>query len=656
MFEFDEELYYAIDEREHSINLTDNGRSKFPKDIQELFVIPDISIELSALEGDEDISAAEKARKSDEIYRLHGMRSEKVHNISQLLKAYSLYEKNIEYVVQDGKVVIVDTFTGRLMQGRRYSDGLHEALEAKEGVKIESQTQTLATITIQNYFRMYDKLAGMTGTAETEAAEFVDIYKLDVVVIPTNRPIVRDDVEDHIYRTRKEKYKAIIEELVRLHNLGRPVLVGTVSVEVSEVLSKMLKRVGVPHNVLNAKRHQQEAEIIVSAGKLGGVTIATNMAGRGTDIKLGEGVVDAGGLHILGTERHESRRIDRQLRGRAGRQGDPGSSQFFLSLEDDLMRLFGSDRMATVLDKLGLQEGDVIAHPMISRAIERAQRKVEGNNFAIRKNTLKYDDVMNKQRQVIYDRRLQALEEENIKDNVFEQVDYTIEAYIEEASAGLEYAEDWNFDLLKQKLLMAFMLDFRIGPEEIDGLSKKSLFDHIKKAVTLIYNSKEEIYGSEMMRRLEKFATLVTIDQFWRDHLNEIEELRTGIGLRSYGQRDPLLEYKKEAFNMFTNVIDEIDRETVGKVFRMQINVPEENKGQRAPVHMEASHVETTGLAFAAAGQSGQAGGDNMASPMAEASKRGKIAPIKREEPKVGRNDPCPCGSGKKYKKCHGKT
>ncbi|NMC42484.1 MAG: preprotein translocase subunit SecA, partial [candidate division Zixibacteria bacterium] len=474
LYELDEQLYYVIDEREHTIDLTDNGRAQFPKDIQDLFTIPDIATELSALEGQEGLTPEEKARRSEEIYKLHGLRSEKVHNISQLLKAYSLFEKNVDYVVQDGKVIIVDEFTGRLMSGRRYSDGLHEAIEAKEGVKVEAQTQTLATITIQNYFRMYEKLAGMTGTAETEAAEFFDIYKLDVVVIPTNRPVRREEMEDQIFRTRREKYAAIIEEITRLNNDGRPVLVGTVSVEVSEVLSKMLQRAGIKHNVLNARRHQQEAEIVAYAGQAGAVTIATNMAGRGTDIKLGPGVVDKGGLHILGTERHEARRIDRQLRGRAGRQGDPGSSQFFLSLEDDLMRLFGSDRIARVMDRLGVKEGDVITHPMITKAIERAQKRVEAQNFSIRKHTLKYDDVMNQQRQVIYGRRLQVLEHEDIKASIDELIDNTIDDLIEAHCPEKEWPENWNLEELRTQLTHLFMLNLQFRDEDIPKLTRES--------------------------------------------------------------------------------------------------------------------------------------------------------------------------------------
>jgi preprotein translocase subunit SecA len=535
---------------------------------------------------------------------------------------------------------------------------LHEAIEAKEGVKVEAQTQTLATITLQNYFRMYEKLAGMTGTAETEAGEFFDIYKLDVVVIPTNKPVNRSDLNDNIYRTRREKYNAIIEELARLHTEGRPVLVGTISVEVSEVLSRMLNKIGVPHNVLNAKRHQQEAEIVAHAGQRGAVTIATNMAGRGTDIKLGAGIPDIGGLHILGTERHEARRIDRQLRGRAGRQGDPGSSQFFLSLEDDLMRLFGSDRIASIMDKMGIKEGDVITHGMISSAIERAQKRVEAQNFSIRKHTLKYDDVMNQQRQVIYSRRLEALENPDIKGTILELVDNTLQTVIETNCPENVYPENWTIDELRQQLQHLFLIDRKFSREDIPKLTRGMLYEDTRELALKLYEGKEQMFGPELMRQIEKQVALITIDQFWRDHLNEVEELRTGINLRAYGQRDPLLEYKKEAFEMFSNLVDQIDREIVRRIFRAQVRGPEPTREmRRRQPDLVAMHAETTGMGFAsAAEQRGAVGTDAMpqASPMAEASERGKKQPLRREAPKVGRNDPCPCGSGKKYKKCHG--
>ncbi len=653
LFEIDETLYYVIDERENSINLTDHGRSQFSKEEQELFEIPDISETLSEIEGDESLSTDEKTRRVDEIYRLHAERSEKVHSISQLLKAYVLFEKDVEYVVQDGKILIVDEFTGRLMPGRRYSDGLHQAIEAKERVKIEGESQTLATITLQNYFRMYEKLAGMTGTAETEAQEFWDIYKLDVVCIPTNVPVRRDDREDVIYRTRREKYNAIIDEITDCHEHGQPVLVGTVSVEVSETLSRMLKRSGVPHSVLNAKHHQQEAEIVSRAGNKGTVTIATNMAGRGTDIKLGQGVVDLGGLHITGTERHESRRIDRQLRGRAGRQGDPGSSRFFMSLEDNLMRMFGSDRIAKIMDSMGVKEGEVITHSMVTKAIERAQKRVEAQNFSIRKHTLEYDDVMNSQREVIYDRRLAALENESIKDEILELIDSVLESLVKQFCPVKEYPENWDWNTFKAELRRIYLLDFNIKDEEIPGLTQESLTEKLKNAVMTFYNHKEQLYGDEIMRKLEKFAVLNTIDRHWRDHMYEMDQLKTGIGLRAYGQRDPLIEYKRESYRMFAEMIGEVDRDAVAMVYKLQVNIPDKELAERQrrmqQQNLVATHQETTGL-----GLTGSSAAE-ASNPIVEGSKRGKTQPIRREGPKVGRNDPCPCGSGKKYKKCCGR-
>jgi preprotein translocase subunit SecA len=653
LHEIDETLYYVINERENSINLTDNGRAQFSKEEQELFEIPDISTTLSEIEGDESLSPEEKTKKVDEIYRLHSERSEKVHSISQLLKAYVLFEKDVEYVVQDGKILIVDEFTGRLMPGRRYSDGLHQAIEAKEKVKIEGESQTLATITLQNYFRMYEKLAGMTGTAETEAQEFWDIYKLDVVCIPTNEPVYRTDHEDVIYRTRREKYNAIIDEITDCHKRGQPVLVGTVSVEVSETLSRMLKRVGVPHSVLNAKFHQQEAEIVARAGHKGTVTIATNMAGRGTDIKLGPGVVELGGLHITGTERHESRRIDRQLRGRAGRQGDPGSSRFFLSLEDNLMRMFGSDRIAKIMDSMGVKEGEVITHRMVTKAIERAQKRVEAQNFSIRKHTLEYDNVMNSQREVIYDRRLAALEKESIKDEILELIESVLDSLIQQSCPPKEYPENWDWDTLKSELRRIYLLDFRIKDEEIPGLTQESLLEKLKNAVMAYYNHKEQLYGEEIMRKLEKFAVLHTIDKHWRDHMYEMDQLKTGIGLRAYGQRDPLIEYKKESYRMFAEMIENVDRDAVAMVYKLQVNIPDAElaeRRRRMQPAMVASHQDATGL-----GLSGSPVVEEP-NPTMEAARRGKAQPIRRETPKVGRNDPCPCGSGKKYKKCCGQN
>ena len=655
LHEIDDKLYYFMDEREHAIVLTDLGTAQLPKSEQELFEIPDLSTMLSEIDGDETLSEKERQKKTEDIYRVHAERSEKVHAINQLLRAYMLYEKDVEYVIQDGKVMIVDEFTGRILPGRRYSDGLHQAIEAKEGVTIEAESQTLATITLQNYFRMYDKLAGMTGTAETEAGEFWDIYKLDVLVIPTNVPVVRDDLDDEIYRTRREKYNAIIEEIAEKNEAGRPVLVGTITVDVSETLSRMLKRRGIKHNVLNAKQHQREAEIVANAGNSGSVTIATNMAGRGTDIKLGDGVVPAGGLHIVGTERHESRRIDRQLRGRAGRQGDPGSSKFFLSIEDDLMRLFGGDRLGTIMDKLGVQEGEVIAHGMVTKAIERAQKKVELQNFAIRKHTLEYDDVMNVQRKWIYERRLAALERESIKDEVVELIDNVLDDLIEEHCLQDEYPENWNLKQFREDIRNAYLFDLQLKENEIEALTHESLREKVHSAVTLFYTRKEQAYGDEIMRQLERYAVLSTIDRHWRDHLAEIDELRAGIGLRAYhGQMGkPIDIYKREAFGMFEKMIKTIDREIVNLVYKLQVNIPErEAAGQRQPAMM-ASHQESTNLGYdsAPAGPTG-AGERN---PMAEASQAGtRVQTVRRKVPKVGPNAPCPCGSGKKYKKCNG--
>ena len=653
LHEIDETLNYVIDERENSINLTDHGRTQFSKEEQELFTIPDITEGLSELEGDETLSQEEKTKKSDEIYRLHGERSEKVHSISQLLKAYTLFEKDVEYVVQDGKILIVDEFTGRLMPGRRYSDGLHQAIEAKERVKIEGESQTLATITLQNYFRMYDKLAGMTGTAETEAQELWDIYKLDVVCIPTNVPVVRNDHEDEIYRSRREKYNAIIDEIIDCYNRKQPVLVGTITVEVSETLSRMLKRSGVPHSVLNAKYHQKEAEIVARAGHAATVTIATNMAGRGTDIKLGPGVVESGGLHIIGTERHESRRIDRQLRGRAGRQGDPGSSSFYLSLEDDLMRLFGSDRIAKIMDKMGIEEGEVIAHSMVTKTIERAQKRVETQNFSIRKHTLDYDNVMNAQREVIYDRRLAALERESIKEEVVELIDNVLMDLVDQFCPPKEYPENWDLTGFGSEMGRTYLLNLNFKKEDIPELTREKLLENVKHAVTTIYEQKEKAYGEEMMRRLERYAVLTTIDRHWRDHMYEMDQLKSGIGLRAYGQRDPLVEYKREAFKFFESLIGTIDRDIVGMVYKLQITMPEKSRDERrkeSGQSMVASHQETTGMGIATASSSAQ-----KPNPNADAAKRGKAQPFKRTDKKVGRNDPCPCGSGKKYKKCCGR-
>jgi preprotein translocase subunit SecA len=522
------------------------------------------------------------------------------------------------------------------LPGRRYSDGLHQAIEAKENVKVERDSQTLATITLQNYFRMYNKLAGMTGTAETEEGEFFEIYKLEVIVIPTNRPVVRDDQDDAVYKTKREKYNAIIDQIEDLKQEGRPVLVGTTSVDVSETISRMLKRKGVQHNVLNAKQHQREAEIVAHAGEISAVTIATNMAGRGTDIKLGSGVVDKGGLYILGTERHESRRIDRQLRGRAGRQGDPGTSKFYLSLEDDLMRLFGSDRISSVMERIGIKDGEVIQHPMISKSVERAQKKVEENNFAIRKRLLEYDNTMNSQREVIYAKRQKALQGDRLKSEILMQMEEIIEEIIEK-----------NFDTvnvigIKEQVFQSFLVDVKLEPEEFETLGKEGIIKKITDATLDFYNRKEEMLGTQLMARLERYAILSVLDQKWKDHLREMDDLKEGIGLRAYGQKDPLVEYKTEAFKIFVDLLGEIRNEMVSFAFKFFPQAPDEVQQRKRQISgriMERKQsTENIGLSTRA--------------PQTNAE--GKVQTV-RVENKVGRNDLCPCGSGKKYKHCHGK-
>ncbi len=639
MPEIDEMLYFAIDEKDHTIDLTDNGLNSLRPDEQALFEIPDIGTGVAEIDEREDLNDIEKAKAKNDLYKTHAERSERVHIVSQLLKAYSLYEKDVEYVINEGKIVIVDEFTGRMMPGRRYSDGLHQAIEAKEKVKIEDETQTLATVTLQNYFRLYKKLAGMTGTAVTEASEFFEIYKLDVTSIPTNVPVERIDYEDIIFRTRREKFNAIVEELAKMYQHGQPVLVGTVSVEVSETLSRMLKRVGVPHSVLNAKFHEQEAGIVAHAGERGHVTIATNMAGRGTDIKLGAGVTELGGLHIMGTERHEARRIDRQLRGRAGRQGDPGSSRFYLSLEDDLMRLFGSERIATIMDKLGVEEGEVIEHRMVTNAIERAQKRVEAQNFSIRKHLLEYDNVMNQQREVIYSRRAQILEHDDLREEVVELLRQASEKIVEKYCADPSNPEAWDTGGMRLDLMKTCLLDINFDSPEVRQLNYQGLIEFVGEGVLAVYQNKETAVTPEVMRQLERFALLRVIDERWKEHLYEMDQLKTGINLRAYGQRDPLIEYKKEAFALFSALLDTIDKESVEMVFRLQI-APREPIAPAVDLRrLQAVHEEASAMGYSGNPE--------------EARTAGKKQPIKVEQ-KVGRNDPCPCGSGKKYKKCHG--
>ncbi|CCZ98719.1 protein translocase subunit SecA [Alistipes sp. CAG:157] len=688
MPEITDELFFVIDEKLNSVELTDKGHEFLARNVGEegFFVLPDIGAAVAEIEKS-DLSAEEKTAKKDELINEYAVKSERVHTINQLLKAYSMFEKDVEYVVIDNKVKIVDEQTGRIMEGRRYSDGLHQAIEAKERVKVEAATQTFATITLQNYFRMYHKLAGMTGTAETEASEFWSIYKLDVVVIPTNRPVIREDRDDKIYKTKREKYNAVVEEIVSLVAEGRPVLVGTTSVEVSELLSRVLKLRGIKHNVLNAKHHQQEAQVVAEAGRAGQVTIATNMAGRGTDIKLTPEVKEAGGLAIVGTERHESRRVDRQLRGRAGRQGDPGSSQFFVSLEDDLMRLFGSERIASMMDRMGLKDGEEIQAGMMTKAIERAQKKVEENNFGIRKRLLEYDDVMNSQRTVIYSRRRNALAGERIdidRNNIV--LDFA-ETFVENfGEAGFE---DFSFELIRQvavqpsfdeqtfanakkeELVELIAADINDAYErraqsvaatampvlrqvyEKQGDQVENIYIPITNG-KLVYNvpvnlrKAIESDGAEIYKMFTKIVMLTTIDDNWRDHLRQMDDLRQSVQNASYEQKDPLLIYKLESYNLFSAMLEKSNRDELSILNKgyipmreqteQSVRQPSRPQQQQNRPKVDMSKLQASRMqAAAAAGQ-----GD-----------KGAPSPVHVEK-KVGRNEPCPCGSGKKYKNCHG--
>ena len=568
------------------------------------------------------IAKVEKALGVKNLYESDNMQLS--HHFNQALRAHALMKRDRDYVVKDGQVIIVDEFTGRLMFGRRYSDGLHQAIEAKEGVKIERESQTLASITFQNYFRMYRKLAGMTGTAKTEEEEFRKIYGLDVIVIPTNKPVIRQDFPDVIYKTKRAKYKAVVREIIERHRTGQPVLVGTTSIAQSEELSAMLKREGIAHNVLNAKYHELEAQIVAQAGQRGAVTIATNMAGRGTDIVLGEGVAELGGLHIIGTERHESRRIDNQLRGRAGRQGDPGSSRFYLSLEDDLMRLFGSENIATVMDKLGMEEDEPIEHPLITRSIEQAQKKVEARNFEIRKAVLEYDDVMNKQREVIYSQRRKILMGDNLREHIFPMIEKIIDRGMELYANEKVYPEEWDYEGLIEYCEAYFAPAGRLTSGELARLSRDELREELVKVATEAYDARERLFGAETMRELEKVVMLKVVDAKWMDHLDAMDMLREGIGLRAYGQKNPLIEYKIEAYDMFQQMIDNIQQDIVKFIYHVNIvSQPED--------HLQHAHVSH--------------GGDEQAAA--------NHTPVVNKE-HIGRNEPCPCGSGKKYKKCCG--
>lgn len=549
---------------------------------------------------------------------------ELLHHLQQALKAHVLMKLDRDYVVKDDQVIIVDEFTGRLMLGRRYSDGLHQAIEAKEGVKVQNESKTLATITFQNYFRMYDKLAGMTGTAKTEEEEFQKIYGLDVVVIPTNKPMIRTDFPDVIYKTEQGKFEAVVDEIAECYRKKQPVLVGTVSIEKSELLSNMLKKKGIPHSVLNAKHHEKEAEIVAKAGEKGAVTIATNMAGRGTDIVLGEGVSELGGLHIIGTERHESRRIDNQLRGRSGRQGDPGSSRFYVSLEDDLMRLFGSDNIVGVMDKLGLEENQPIEHPLITKAIENAQKKVESHNFEIRKHVLEYDDVMNKQREIIYAQRRMVLEDTDLKESIKGMIVEIIRRLLDIYAGKDIHPEEWDLKGLSEYYADIFQLKGIVNQEQAEDISREELENLLIEKAFEVYDKKEAELGSESMRELERFIMLKVVDQKWMDHIDAMDQLREGIGLRAYGQRDPVIEYKFEGYEMFQEMIKNIQEDTLRYLLRVQIRTAPERK-------------ERTNMLLYSHGESEE-----------------KQQPVRKK--KIGRNDPCPCGSGKKYKKCCGRS
>ena len=700
--DLEEQLLYVLDEKGHSVHLTDRGVEFMAPNDHEAFVLPDIAVEIGRIEKDPEMTPEEKLLARQKIETEYALKSEKLNIVHQLLKAHALYEKDVNYVVQEGQVLIVDEFTGRTMHGRRWSEGLHQAVEAKEGVQVKGETQTLATITIQNYFRMYEKLAGMTGTAETEETEFFEIYKLEVAVIPTNRPMVRDDRHDLVYKTRREKYNAIVEETQRLHKLGFPVLVGTTSVDASETLARLFQRAGLTHNVLNAKYHQREAEIVALAGQPNAVTIATNMAGRGTDIKLGPGVTqskpstikdvdnkdvaveECGGLHIIGSERHESRRIDRQLRGRSGRQGDPGASQFFLSLEDDLMRLFGSDRIARLMDRMGAQEGEMLTHPLITRSIEQAQKRVELQNFQSRKRLLEYDDVMNQQREVIYSLRSFALEGgEELKGEAVKMVHEAVARRVETALAGEEDPMDWDVALLRQDLLMHYLLTVPCFEE--DGTRPPTVTEagaQTSEAGIKAFHAKFAALG-EYAAQLLSLVMLNVLDEKWKDHLYDLDQLRNAIHYRSWGQKDPLLEYKSEAYTMFVDLMHDVHHTFAERFLRVQVVFDAPDGG---PQHREPSPpVAPPKKRYNALGgvETGPEGTDEVMdvgpseSPETGVSTRrdptivGAGKGVRSLTPgggppgtpgasgagdwaNVGRNDPCPCGSGKKFKKCHG--
>jgi preprotein translocase subunit SecA len=670
--QLDGRLFCAIDERSNAVEMSEKGMELLSKGKADAFIVPSLEEGYVAIDSDDSLSPEQKIEARQALELRYRQTSERIHTVHQLVKAYWLFQKDVNYVIKDGQVIIVDEFTGRMMPGRRWSDGLHQAIEAKEGVKVAEEYQTLATITFQNYFRMYKKLAGMTGTADTEAPEFQKIYKLEVMVIPTNRPMIRQDFSDVIYRTQREKLQAIVEEVRDCHQRGQPVLVGTISIESSEKLSQLLKQEKIPHQVLNAKYHEMEAAIIAQAGRYNAVTISTNMAGRGTDIMLGgnpemlakeetqhrkldvaanpeaiqkirdemqgltgkeyQKVLAVEGLHVLGTERHESRRIDNQLRGRSGRQGDPGTSRFYLSLEDDLLRIFGSQRISGVMSRLGMEEGQPIEHSLISRAIENAQKRVEAHNFDIRKHLLEYDDVMNKQREVIYDQRKRVLSQEGVAQEIQEIIAELAENLVDSIADPKTYSEEWDYRHLNESLMRNFGFGVDIRPEEASTMTREKLLEKVMARVKETYERKQVEFGSEPLAQLEKAIYLQSIDTLWKDHLLAMDHLREGIGLRGYGQRNPLQEYQKEGYEMFTELISRIKEETIQKIFHIQIARPEEVE------RIEVERQRRQPLVMSHGTESEE-----------------KAKPVKREGKKVGRNDPCPCGSGKKYKKCCGR-
>jgi preprotein translocase subunit SecA len=696
MKKIDVELFFVIDEKNNTIELTNKGIDLISgNDDRDFFILPDIGSEIAKLQKS-NLEKEQFLEQKDKLVRDYSIKSERIHSINQLLKAYTLFEKEVEYVILDSKVKLVDEQTGRIMEGRRYSDGLHQAIEAKENVQVEAATQTYATITLQNYFRMYHKLCGMTGTAETEAKEFWDIYQLDVVAIPTNRPVVRKDQNDLVFKTAREKYNAVIEETAKLVAEGRPVLVGTTTVEISELLSRMLKMKGVNHQVLNAKYHQREAEIVADAGKPGAVTIATNMAGRGTDIKLGEGVKEAGGLAIIGTERHDSRRVDRQLRGRSGRQGDPGSTQFFVSLEDDLMRKFGSERIAKLMDRMGLKEGEVITHSMVSKSIERAQKKVEENNFGIRKRLLEYDDVMNAQRKAIYKKRKNALYGDRLDldiDNMFYDVC---------ESTVLSHTKD-DFEAFELDLIRVIGTDSPVSEDEYKTIDRTLLIEKVYSAMCEQYTRKNEkigikafpqikhVYetmagkyknivfpmtdgkremqlvidlkeaydsqGAIISKSFEKNIILGMIDNEWKEHLREMDDLRSAVNNAQYEQKDPLLVYKLESFELFKSMLSRLNAESIELLMKLDIPYEQELKSTNKEIARQNNYDQAqvnSGQTSSTAPPrfQGSEGYDQaMQNSMPQMEKQQPIV----SDPKIGRNDACPCGSGKKYKQCHGK-